>query len=383
MTVKTPKTLVRKRSYLLIFILLGVLVILFFSPKNVQKPLQAELKRHPVYSTYAFKNTGPVINIGVQPLYLPTSLITEVMAKDKILRKAIQTLGMKLRFFAFYKGDDVNYFLKTQDIDVGVGGSMPALSAATRMDILIPILLQQGFTSIVAKQPVLTNDLKKIRIGYPHGSIAHYVVLDILSNEGGSKSFANTVSMEAHELGPALFQGKIDAFAAWEPIPAMAMKHNMNLIIVYQQVTKGYLYFARELYDQHPKAAREIVASVIRAFNWISLKTRNLVAASQWSIDAGEKLTNKKILLSANEIANLAEKDILGLTYMPEISDDDLNMENGVHKEFLFLKKMNKIPSKIKWEKIRDSFDGQILESINSDHNTFRLNQYDYEPDEN
>ena len=69
-----------------------------------------DLSKHPVYSKYKFDNTDRVINIGVQPLYLPTGLITESMKRDHILSENLLTNGLKVRYYPFLKGSDGNYF---------------------------------------------------------------------------------------------------------------------------------------------------------------------------------------------------------------------------------------------------------------------------------
>lgn len=116
---------------------------------------------------------------------------------------------------------------------------MPALSAAATMDIIIPVLMQQGFISILARQPMLIRKLRGKRIGYAFGSNAHYALLSILSSAGITEDDVQLVSMDTHEMADALSQGTIDAFSAWEPTPAIARARYPDFVTIHQKLTTG------------------------------------------------------------------------------------------------------------------------------------------------
>ena len=90
------------------------------------------LSEHPIYRTYSFGSSDNVIDIGTQPLWVPTCLISEAMRHDNILRDALSERGLEVRFHAFLKGADINFFLERGDLEVAIGGDMPALVAAAR-----------------------------------------------------------------------------------------------------------------------------------------------------------------------------------------------------------------------------------------------------------
>ena len=76
-----------------------------------------DLCNHPVYSNYKFNNSDDIVNLGVQPIYSPTGLISEAMKRDAVLHKELSRSGINARFYPFLKGDDVNYFLRRDDIE--------------------------------------------------------------------------------------------------------------------------------------------------------------------------------------------------------------------------------------------------------------------------
>jgi sulfonate transport system substrate-binding protein len=339
---------------------------------------KSDLLSHPIYSEYRFNPADKVINIGVQPLYLPTGLISEAMARDAILQNALKDLDMEIEYYPFLKGDDINFFLQSKNLDIGIGGDMPAITAAAKMDIIVPVILQQGFASMVTTHPILVNQLRQKRIAYPFGSVAHYIALDLLASMNLSKSQVELIPMDVSGLAEALHQKKIDAFIVWEPISAIAIKTNPTFMINYQKMTSGYMYFSRTFYKKHPEAARQIMASTIRAFKWITANKQNMLTASKWTKEAGEKLWAQEIPLSINEISDLAKKDIFGLSSIPFFNHDELSYNGPLHKKVKFLNTLGVIQPVAIWERIRNSFDPVILKEISTKPSQYGLDRFDY-----
>ena len=87
--------ILRKKRTLAVTILIAIviLMIILFSLRketggNLSVDREGNLLKHSIYSNYVFDNTDKVINIGIQPLYLPTGLISEVMERDMVLQMA-------------------------------------------------------------------------------------------------------------------------------------------------------------------------------------------------------------------------------------------------------------------------------------------------------
>ncbi len=346
------------------------------SPQSLSPP---DLSQHPIYSRYAFDKQENVINIGVQPLYFPTGLISEAMKRDAILRRDLVSLGMKVRFFPFLKGSDVNFFLRKGDLVAGIGGDMPAITAAANLDLKIASLIQLGFTSIVANQYLQIRDLKGKRIGYAWGSNAHYALMNALAGDGLSTGEVDLISMEVTEMPEALQDGRIDAYSAWEPILGRALEKDPESVVIHRGYSSGYLYFSKGFSDRHPEAVRRIVAAEMRAIRWIRSNRSNLLTAIKWSSLAGEKLSGRAVELSDAKFAAMAEKDILGLSSAPLIPESDLRQGGTLQREFEFLKNLGKIPSSIHWERVKMSFDLHILRDLISGSEEYRLDEFEYE----
>ncbi len=225
-----------------------------------QNEASADLNGHTIYSGYSFSTDPNVINIGTQPLYLPTGVIFEAVKRDKILNRALSDLGVKVEFYPFLKGDDVNHFLFDKKLNCGIGGDMPAISAACEIDITIPLMVQSGFDSIITKKLILISDLRNKRIAYPFSSISHYTILDTLAIAGMSEKDVNLIAMEVPEMADALSAGRIYAFTAWEPGVSEALKEHPDFYRNFQSMTSGYMYFTDEIVNSNPEAVKQIIA---------------------------------------------------------------------------------------------------------------------------
>ncbi len=352
----------------------------FISRDTERQPTyEPDLTNHPIYSTYEFAAGEDVINIGTQPLYLPTGFITEVMKRDLLLKEALVKYNLKLQFYSFLKGDDVNFFLKKGDLQAGVGGDMPALSIAASTEVIIPALIQQGYCSIVAKRSMIIQELKGARVGYAFGSNAHYALLRALESGNLTESEVTLIPFEVMDMPEALESGKIDAFSAWEPTPTISLINYSPRVIVHRNLSSGYLYFHKDLITNKKEAAHHIVAAEIRALRWLQKEKRNLYKASEWVLRESKGLSSRRIDLSVEIIEKLAYEDILKTTSTPFIPKSYLTPDGLLYNEFMFLKALGKISPSCKWEKIFNSFDRQIMQKIISYPERYNLNEYNYE----
>ena len=372
--------------FFLIFalILLIGLISLYISKKKETVissiALTPELFDHPIYSNYEFNQDDSTINIGIQPMYLPTGIIFEVIKRDNILNRALSASGKEIEYYSFLKGADVNFFLQQKMLDGGVGGDMPALSASSSFDVVIPVIIQKGKASIVSEKPMLTNDLKGKRIAYPYGSISHYFILELLQSAEITENIVSLIPMEVSSMANALHNNEIDLFSAWEPTVTSSLKQYPEFYITYQKVTTGYLYFSRTLVQKNPEIVNHILAAVIRSISWLKSDRENLLLACEWNIMEMEKLTAEKNIINAAEIADLALQDILGYysKYSIVISDDDISVNSSLYNEYAFLTDLYEAKESRNWEQVAKGFDNDLIYEILEHPKEFHLNEYDY-----
>ncbi|MBT3877426.1 MAG: ABC transporter substrate-binding protein [Candidatus Scalindua sp.] len=339
----------------------------------------SDLSNHPVYSNYKFNNSEEVVNLGTQPFFSPTGFITEVMKRDTILYNALSVSGLKIRFFPFLKGNDINFFIHKGDIDVGICGDMPTITAAATMDVTVSSIVQQGFCSVVARRSMLMRELRGKKIGYALGSNAHYALLRALASGGLNESLVHMIPMDVNEMPEALLTGEVAAFSAWEPTPAITLMKYPESTIIHRYISSGFMYFTRAFSENQPELIRHILAAEVRALRWMKSDRQNLLLASEWAIQAGEDLTNHKFELSVKQNAFLAENDILGLISAPIIPQNDLRQNGPLHMEFELLKTLDKIPTTSNWEKVHNSFDFQVINDVLANSKEYKLSEFSYD----
>ena len=334
---------------------------------------------NPIYATYDYSCAENAVRIGVQPLYLPTGLITETMRRDNILRLALSKIGQEICFYPLLKGADVNYFLEQGDLDGGVGGDMPAISAAANLNVVIPTMVQQGFLSIVANRQMFIKELRNKRLGFTPGSNAHFALLSTLASAGLNEMNTTLIPLEVAQMPEALHKGSIDAFSAWEPTPTIALLSDKESQVIHQVLSTGYLYFTQSFIKTQPEAVRKIIAAEIRALKWLAKNNQNKLVAATWSLEAAESLTGIKSPLSPELVSALAKKDILRTFTLPFIHSSQTEDNGPLHKEFSFLLSLGKVKPTSNWNRVRNSFDRSIMEDVVSQPDTYLLNRFEYD----
>ena len=325
-----------------------------------------ELKDHPLYKNYNFSQEKTVIDMGDQPIWIPTSNISEVMKRDNILREELMAIGYSLKIHPFLKGNDVNYFLLRGDLEVGIGGDMPALRAAAAGDVVIISIIQRGPVSIVSRGIREIKGLKGKKIGYALGSNAHFYLLNTLRKHGVDISEVKLIQMDVTLMPEALHDGKIDAFSAWEPTPSIALDKYSGLIVTHRGKSYGFLYVKKELLERSPDAVRHLLASEIRALRWLRKSDRNLNIASKWVNDASLILSTQGVHFSPDKISLLAKQDMPGIRIKehPRISPGLLSDNGALKKEFELLKDLGLIAQQKTWEVVKGKFDLSVIETV-------------------
>lgn len=338
----------------------------------------SDLSKHPIYSTYKFGNGPKVIDIAIAPVAIPAGVLSETIRRDRILRQSLQGKGIELRFHSFQKGKDANFFMHRGDVEAAIFADIPALTQATTSDARVVAVAKQGFSSIVTVGHKQISDLKGKRIGNAPGSTSHYALLQALSAAGLNGSDVKLVAMDVGEMPGALADGRIDAFAAWEPTPAIALNNYPDAKVINRFISMSFLYFSKPFIEQNPDAARQIVAALVRAISWLKQDRKNLLAATRWTLEANNALTGKDLPLTLDQAAALTTSDILSIPSSAVIPYADLEKQGYLAKAFDFLKMNGLLSVTAEWEKTRRNFDNAILKDVLAKPTKYSLKKFDY-----
>ena len=361
-----------KRVFAAIGLIAAVLVTLFagfhLGVFERSQPVRIDFS----YEGHRFGDPGSVIDLGIQPLWLP-GVISEVMRRDTILHEALAEHGFEIRFHPFLKGADVNTFIASRHLEAGIGGDMPALTACGRFLITVTSLIDRSFSSIVAATPTRTIDLRGKRIGYGFGSNAHRMLLETLSEVGLGIDDVHLVAIDVNEMPEALTGGVVDAFAAWEPTPTTTLARNPSAGVVSLDIATGYLYFERGFAERYPVIVRDIVASQIRSMTWLKRGHSHLMAASRWTVEAGRELLGDRSPPPAEQWAAAANAGLLGTETSAALPEEDMQDGGPLHRSFLFLQELGLISKGARWLDVATCFDPTVVAEVVSDGTAYRL----------
>jgi sulfonate transport system substrate-binding protein len=361
-----------------LIVLAAVIMALRGDMKSSKGSAPSDSSLHQIYQTYRFEKGEKVVHFGIQPLWIFEGNVSELMKRDLILRDKLRELGLTMRFHAFLKGEDINFFIRKGDLQGGLLGDMPTLTIASTMGVVIPALIDRGFNSIVASRFMLVKDLKGMRIAYPPGSFSHHALLEELLSEGLTESQVHLVPMDVNEIPGAFQKDRIDAFAAWEPAVSIALKSRPGAAVIHRSQYSGFVVFTRDFVDNQPEAVREILAAELRAIRWMRSDSQHVRQSSEWAIQAGNVFTGEKVPLSPEQFSKIiAESGDLNL--IPIVVEEDL-LENGhLRREFEFLKGVGRIPRASEWRDVDRQFERKIMKEILGHAKKYRLNEFDYE----
>jgi sulfonate transport system substrate-binding protein len=340
---------------------------------------EAALAKDRLYAGYRLDQEG-AIDIGVQPLSMPANSVSELLSRDNTLAFQLKAKNLVLKPFPFYKGEDIYPLLANGKLEAAYLGDMPAITAAATGDIVIFAMVKQGFSSIVAGKPMLVSELKGKRVATGLGSTAHFTLLTALENEGLTERDVELVGMEVSDMPKALAQGKIDAFSAWEPTPIIALAAHPEFYLVHKGLSFGFLCFRREFFAARPVQARQIAAAVARGCLWMRQPGR-IDQTAHWIRASAANFQGTPYFLQTEQTTAVIRNDLLSIPIAPQIPARLLRENELLWKEFNFLKRHGKIPRNIPWNKVRESFDTELLQGVLSDATPYAVRQFHYRGD--
>ena len=329
------------------------------------------------FDAYGLSAASPTVDVGAQPLGYPSGVISAVMRRDRILKKALQDSQQTLRVHFFRRGADTVGLLHDQKLDAALLGDMPTLIAASTGKVWIVGLVKQTSTAIVTKGVNHLPGLANKRIAYVEASSAHHTLLQGLASVGMAESQVQLVPMGVADMPAALENGSVDAFAAWEPATTIAMSKGDPNRIVFRGQSSDYFVLQQDFVQQFPKAALQLTASFYRSLDWMRRSSGNLNKAAVWAMADTAAFSGTPVRLSARQIASITRREILDIPSAPT-----LLFSRGVpplQNEYDFLSKLGKLPPGAQWERVEKAFSYDGLAQVLMQARAYRLRDFDYE----
>lgn len=329
------------------------------------------------YASYGLVPDSPAFDIGTQPLGYPSGVLTAVLAHDSILRERLEALGHPLRTHPFRRGADMLALFADNRLEAGLLGDMPTLLAAASGHIVIIGLAKQSPTAIVARDQTQLRGLRGKRIAYVAASSAHQTLLQGLSSAEMTEGDVQLITMGVDAMPDALKRGEIDAFAAWEPAPSIALSMSPGNRIVFRGTSSDYFVVSRASAERSPAAVDAVVAAYIRAFEWLRLSQKNLEHAARWAKAYAESLSGRPSDLPLGKITGITRRDILNIPSAPSIISNP-KAPPPLFGEFEFLKRLGKIPAAGDWDNVAKALDNDLLLRVITNPRRHETGRFDY-----
>lgn len=329
------------------------------------------------YDRYGLSAASPMIDLGVQPLGIPSGVISAVMQRDRILKQALGDARQPLKAHAFLRGADMLGLLAIKKLEAGLLGDMPTILAASTANVLVVGLVKQTSTAIVAKGDVQVAGLVGKRIAYVPFSSAHHTLLQGLASAGVNDTQVRLIALRIDDMPDALERGEIDAFAAWEPAPTIALGNSDRNRIVFRGQSTDYFVLERDFENRQPEAARHLVAGFFRAIEWMRRSQKNLDRAAGWVMADAQALSGKPTSLSIAQIGVITRREILNIPSAPIILENPGT--TPLTNEYQFLAKLEKLPPGARQENVIAAFKYDGLARVLAEAKKYQLRTFDYE----
>ncbi|MBK6999677.1 MAG: ABC transporter substrate-binding protein [Rhodoferax sp.] len=347
--------------------LIGLLAVMPFATTQAEE----------YFERYGLTPASPSVDLGIQPLAYPAAIVASTMRHDRLLKRSLTENKQDIKTHAFLRGADMLALLADQRLEGGVFGDMPTILSSSHGKVWIAGLLAQTSTGVVAKGDTSIQGLVGKRVGYVPASTAYNTLLQGLSSAGLSENQLILVSMRVDEMPEALERGDIDAFAGWDPATSIALRNNQKNHAIFRGQSVDYFVLEREFVKRSPEAARHVVASLVRAVEWLRRSQRNLEKAIRWAMADASAFSNKPESLSVTEIATITRRDLLNIPSAPAIVFNP--NQPPLKHQFDFLVKQGKLPATAKWEEIENSFRYDGIAKVLAESRKYQINSFDYE----
>ena len=329
------------------------------------------------FDRYGLVPSSPALDLGAQPLGYPSGVISSVMRRDRQLQSSLAAMGRPLTVHAFRRGADMVGLLSDHRLEAGLLGDMPTLLAASTGSVRIVGLVKQSSTAIVSGGGAQVSELAGKRIAYVPVSSAHNTLLQGLASAGLGEADVKLLAMGVDDMPQALARGDIDAFAAWEPAPSIALASSDKNRIVFRGLSADYFVIDRAFEMRAPEAASALAAGFVRAIEWMRRSQKNVETAARWVMADSAAFTGKAPAGSVAQVVAITRRDILSIASAPAIG-----MMPGVptplKSEFEFLRKLGKLPANAKWENVEAALAYDGLSRILSEPRQFGIRVFDY-----
>jgi len=328
----------------------------------------------------AAQPTARELVIAYQPLASPGCVLMELLSRDQLLRRALARSGLTLRLHPVSNGSEAITALRKGEVTLTTLGDMPALELAATTPVMIFAQLKQNYAMVVGRKGLTARELKGKRIGNVHASSGHFALLKVLQSAGLGEKDVTLVALPVSQMPDALQKGTIDAFAAWEPTPSLAIANAPDrLAAIGRQNTSAYLVANRTMLERHPEVGHQVAAALVRAMGWLK-EANHLQQAVALNLATIGELNNGSPQNRPEQLQRIVAADLAAIRYSPRLAPLTPPRDTAsLAAEFGFLKTLGKIPPLVDWEEIQRSLNRTIVDQVIRNPGHYQTTRYAYD----
>lgn len=210
------------------------------------------------------------------------------------LDKRLKEQGLDIDWTFFQSGPPMLEAMNTGSLDWGVVGDTPpifAQAAGTQFYYLGRTLQGPKTQDIVVLKdsPIQTAaDLKGKKVALQKGSSAHYLLISTLRNNNVPIETVDIVSLSPSDARAAFEQGKVDAWAIWDPFLAVIEQTGKVRKLNLGQDRSGFILASQKFVQEQPDLVKRILQETKTNQAWAQQNTKAIAQqfAQQLGIEA-------------------------------------------------------------------------------------------------
>lgn len=217
--------------------------------------------------------SSAVVRIG----YQKAATILSLLKEQGDLEKALAASGGSVQWFEFPAGPPMLEAMNAGSVDFGYTGESPPIFAQAGGTPVRYIAYDPWSTKaeaiVVPKDSAIQTvaDLKGKKVAFAKGSNTNYLVVKALESVGLQLSDITPTYLSPADARAAFENGKVDAWAIWDPYLAVAeTAANARIIVDATGLApnRGYYLASQAFIDKHPDALKIVLDGVKTRSDW-------------------------------------------------------------------------------------------------------------------
>ncbi|WP_017314536.1 sulfonate ABC transporter substrate-binding protein [Mastigocladopsis repens] len=244
---------------------------------NVQSSTQSSTAQ-PIANTSSA--AVKVVRLGFQK-----SAVLALVKQQGTLEKELSSSGVTVKWAEFPAGPPIMEALNAGSIDFGTVGEGPPVFAQSAGVPLVYVgnssASPEGLGILVRNDsPIQTlADLKGKKVGFTKGSSAHFMLVQALASAGLQYTDIQPAYLSPADARAVFEQGKIDAWAIWDPFLAAAQRSGGARILRDSKGLASWREFyvtSREFANKNPELVKQVLDSIDKVGDWAKKNPRKV-----------------------------------------------------------------------------------------------------------